>query len=211
VATVIFERKLSVGGGMWGGGMMFSRLVVQDEGKKILDEFDISAQKYEEGYWIADAIETVSTIASKTIKAGTRIFNLISVEDVMMREDRINGVVLNWTATGMAKLHVDPLAVKAKVVIDATGHDCQICKIVSEKIGPKLKTSTGKVIGEKSMWAEVGEKAILENTKEIYPGLIVAGMAANAAFGSPRMGAIFGGMLLSGEKAAKIILEEILK
>ncbi len=35
-------------------------------------------------------------------------------------------------------------------------------------------------------------KAIIENTKEVYPGLIVAGMATNAVFGAPRMGPIFG-------------------
>jgi thiamine thiazole synthase len=34
-------------------------------------------------------------------------------------------------------------------------------------------------------------------------------MAANAVFGSPRMGAIFGGMLLSGKKAAEIALEKL--
>jgi len=34
VKTTIFERKLSIGGGMWGGGMMFNRIVVQAEGKK---------------------------------------------------------------------------------------------------------------------------------------------------------------------------------
>jgi len=34
VKTAIFEQKLSVGGGMWGGGMMFSRIVVQDAGKE---------------------------------------------------------------------------------------------------------------------------------------------------------------------------------
>jgi len=28
-----FERKLSIGGGMWGGGMMFNEIVVQEEGK----------------------------------------------------------------------------------------------------------------------------------------------------------------------------------
>ncbi len=36
-------------------------------------------------------------------------------------------------------------------------------------------------------------------------------MAANTVFGSPRMGAIFGGMLLSGKKAAGIILEDVLR
>jgi len=54
------------------------------------------------------------------------------------------------------------------------------------------------------MWAEIGEKEIMENTSEVYPGLIVAGMAANAVFGAPRMGPIFGGMLLSGKRAAEV-------
>mgnify|MGYP001057667462 CR=1 FL=1 len=61
------------------------------------------------------------------------------------------------------------------------------------------------------MWAEVGEKEIIDNTKEAYPGLIVAGMAANAVFGSPRMGAIFGGMLLSGKVAAGAALDILSK
>jgi thiamine thiazole synthase len=58
------------------------------------------------------------------------------------------------------------------------------------------------------MWAEVGEKMIVENTKLVYPGLYVAGMATNAVFGGPRMGPVFGGMLLSGAKVANLILEE---
>ena len=96
---------------------------------------------------------------------------------------------------------------RAKAVIDATGHASEICCILAKKIGPKLATETGGVVGEKSMWAEVGERALMENTKEVYPGLLVTGMAANAVFGSPRMGAIFGGMLLSGRKAAELALK----
>jgi len=211
VKTIIFERKLSPGGGMWGGGMMFSRIVVQNEGKEILDEFNISSDRYEEDYWVADAIESTSAIVLETIKAGTRIFNLISAEDVMIREDnRISGLVLNWSAVELANLHVDPLAIRSKVVIDATGHECEICKIVRNKIGAELSTETGGVVGERSMWADIGEREILNNTREIYPGLVITGMAANAVLGSPRMGAIFGGMLLSGKRAAELILKEIL-
>ncbi|UCH51857.1 MAG: thiazole biosynthesis protein [Chloroflexota bacterium] len=207
VKVAIFERKLSVGGGMWGGGIMFNRIVVQNEAKEILDELDISANQYEKGYYVADAVEAVSTLCSRCLKAGSKIFNLLSVEDVMIREDdRITGLVLNWSAVSLANLHIDPLAIRAKLVIDATGHDAEICRIVARKTGAAME-----VRGEKSMWAEVGEKEIVANTRQVCPGLLVTGMAANAVFGSPRMGAVFGGMLLSGEKVAKLAMDLLKK
>ena len=212
VKIAIFERKLSAGGGIWGGGMMFNKIVVQPEGKEILDEFGITATEYQKGYYVANAVEVASTLCSLAVKAGARIFNLISVVDVVIREaDRVSGLVLNWSPVSIANLHIDPLAIRSKLVLDATGHDCEICRLVTEKVGGKLRTTTGKIIGEKSMWAEVAEKKVPENTKEVYPGLIVAGMAATAVFGSPRMGPIFGGMLLSGRKAAKLAIELLKK
>ena len=203
--VALFERKLSIGGGMWGGGMIFNEIVVQERGKTILDDFGIATKQHEKGYYTADSIECVTTIASKAVKSGVKIFNLISAEDVMMEDSKVTGVVLNWTSVEMAKLHVDPLAIRSKFVIDATGHSSEIAYIIEKKIGPHLKTKSGKVEGEKSMWAEVGEESLEANTKEVYPGVYVTGMAANAVFGSPRMGAIFGGMLLSGKAAAEII------
>lgn len=207
VKVAIFERKLSVGGGMWGGGMMFNRIVVQSEAKEILDELGISCKEYQKGYYVADAVEAVSTICSKAVKAGVRIFNLLSVEDVVIRDnDRIAGLVLNWSAVPLANLHVDPLGIRARLVIDATGHDAEVCRIVARRTGQNLE-----IRGEKSMWAEVGEKAIVENTGQVCPGLLVAGMAVNAVFGLPRMGAIFGGMLLSGRKVAEIAMDLLKK
>jgi sulfide-dependent adenosine diphosphate thiazole synthase len=210
IKVVVFEKQLRVGGGMPGGGMMLNRIVLQEQGKRILDEFDVSARQYQQGYYVADSLEAVSALCWKAIRAGARIFNLISVEDVMVREDdRITGLVLNWSAVAWSKLHVDPLTVRCKVVVDATGHDADVCRIVVQKVGKKLRTKTGDVMGQKAMWAEKGEEEILENTREVHPGLIVAGMTANAVFGSPRMGAIFGGMLLSGKKAAQIASESL--
>ncbi|HON77178.1 MAG TPA: FAD-dependent oxidoreductase, partial [Spirochaetota bacterium] len=45
--VAIFERKLSIGGGMWGGGMMFNEIVIQKEGKDILENFGITCTEYE--------------------------------------------------------------------------------------------------------------------------------------------------------------------
>ena len=207
--VVIFERKLSVGGGMWGGGIMFNEIVVQDEAKKILDEFGVRTRLYEKGYFLADSIESVSTICSKTVKAGARVFNLFSAEDVMVRHKRVCGLVLNWTAVEMAKLHVDPISMKARFVIDATGHAAEVVRIVERKSGIRLKTKSGKVMGEQSMWAEVAENTIVKNSKEVCPGLYTCGMCSNAVFGGPRMGPIFGGMLLSGRKVARDLLKRL--
>jgi sulfide-dependent adenosine diphosphate thiazole synthase len=207
--VVLFERKLSVGGGMWGGGIMFNEIVVQDKAKSILDEFTIKSRVYEKGYYLADSIESVSTICSKAVKAGLRIFNLMSVEDVMVRSKRVEGLVLNWTAVEMASLHVDPITMRAKFVVDSTGHPAEVARIVEKKSGIRLKTKTGKTMGEESMWAEVGEDTIVRNSKEICPGLYACGMCANAVFGGPRMGPVFGGMLLAGKKVAGDLLKKL--
>jgi thiazole biosynthesis enzyme len=205
VRVALFEKKLSVGGGMWGGGMMFPRIVVQKDAKEILDEFGIRYKK-DGDLFVANSIESVAKLASKAIDSGARIFNGISVEDVIIRDDLISGFVLNWSPVLVAGLHVDPLAVKSRFCIDATGHATEICNIVQRKAG-KLNTPTGEIEGEKSMWAEKSETLVVENTREVYPNLYVAGMAANAVFGSPRMGPIFGGMLLSGRRVAELILK----
>ncbi len=207
--VALFERKLSVGGGMWGGGMMFNKIVVQDEGKRILDEFGIKSHNYEDNYHVSDSVETVSTLCSKACQAGLKVFNLMSIEDVMIRGENVEGLVLNWSSVEMGGLHVDPLTIRSKAVIDATGHPCEIVKVVQDKMGAKLNTETGKIMGEKPMWADVGEPSILENTKEVYPGLYVTGMSCNAVYGAPRMGPIFGGMLLSGEKIAHMLIEKL--
>lgn len=207
--VAIFERKLAVGGGMWAGGVMFGEIVIQQKAKEILDEFDIKYRVYEKGYYLADSIEAVSAICSKTVKAGAKIFNLLSVEDVMVRDRCVAGVVLNWTAVELANLHVDPITARAKFVVDATGHVAEVTHLIEKKSGIKLRTKTTKIIGEKSMWAEIAEREILKNSKEVCRGLYVCGMAANTVSGGFRMGPIFGGMLLSGKKVAESILKRL--
>jgi len=208
--VALYERKLSIGGGMWGGGMLFNEIVVQEDAKRLLDDLEVRTIPYQEtGYYTASSVESVSTITSKAVKAGLSVFNCVSVEDVVVKNDRVSGLVINWTAVSMAGLHVDPLSVRSRFIIDATGHDTEVVAMIERKAPGKLATPSGNKEGEKFMNPEEAEKLTLENTKEVFPGLYVAGMACNATFGGPRMGPIFGGMLISGEKVAQLILKEL--
>jgi thiamine thiazole synthase len=94
-------------------------------------------------------------------------------------------------------------------VIVGPGHDCEVARTLERKNNVRLNTETGTVMGERSLFVDEAERTTVENTKEIFPGLYVTGMASNGVSGSYRMGPIFGGMLLSGEKVANLILESV--
>lgn len=213
--VAMFERKLSLGGGMWGGGMTYTYIVVQEESKHILEEMGLTLEKFKDNYYTVDSVCATTTLASKATLAGLQVFNCMSVEDVVLREEngrkRVTGLVVNSSPVEIAGLHVDPLVIESKFVIEATGHDTEVLHTLVRKNDVRLNTPSGGIQGEESMWADKAETDTPANTKEVFPGMYVSGMAANAAFGSYRMGPIFGGMLLSGEKVANEIAERLRK
>jgi len=215
IKTALFETKLAPGGGMWGGGMMFNEIVVQETALHLFQKMDIPYAPYGDGYYTCDSVACTATLISNCVKAGTKIFNLMKIVDVMFRESenkkQVNGLVLQWTPVEHMGLHVDPLTIRARYVVDGTGHPAEVCSIISRKMDARLDTRTGGVLGEMSMWADRGEELTIENSNEVFPGLYVLGMAANAAQGAPRMGPVFGGMLLSGEKIAKKLIHLLKK
>ena len=207
--VALFDRKLAPGGGMWGGAMMFNDIVVQEEAMPIIKELGVSYKEGANGTYIMDSVHTTSALIYQATKAGATIFNCYSVEDVVFHNDAVAGVVVNWAPVIREGMHVDPLTIMAKAVLEGTGHDCEIARVVARKNDIQLNTPTGGVIGERSLNVELGEQTTVENTKEIYPGLFVSGMAANGVSGSFRMVPIFGGMLMSGKKAAELICEKL--
>jgi len=207
--VALFERKLAPGGGMWGGAMMFNQIVVQQDAVEILDEYGITREHFEAGYWLCDSVEATAALIFAAKKAGATIFNCYSVEDVVFQNSTVAGVVVNWTPVQSAGMHVDPLVIMAKSVLDSTGHPCEVSRLLASKNDVTLNTPTGGVVGERSLSIEEGERTTVENTKEIFPGLFVSGMAANGVCGSFRMGPIFGGMLNSGKKVTRLIIEKL--
>ena len=211
IRVAIFERKLAPGGGTWGGGMLFNEVVVQDASLEILDEFGISHKPIPgaPGYNTLDSVEMASGLIFGAVSAGAKIFNAVSVEDIVFRGEQVGGLVINWTPVERLGMHVDPLTVISQCVLDGTGHPSEIMHLAVEKAQLKLATSTGGILGEKPMWVDSGEASTVENTREYFPGLFACGMSANNVMGGYRMGPIFGGMMLSGRKAADLIRRKL--
>ena len=206
--VVLFESKLAPGGGVWGGGMLFNELIVQDDALEILDHFGIAhvPVKGETGYHSIDSVEMASGLIFGAVHAGAKIFNTVKVEDVVFHNDRIAGRVIYWSPVLRLEMHVDPITILAGAVVDATGHPSMVANLIINKAQVKLDTPTGAILGEHPMWVDSGEVSCVENTAEYYPGFYACGMAANNIMGGYRMGPIFGGMLKSGKKVADLIL-----
>lgn len=203
--VVIIERRLAPGGGIWGGGMLFNEIVVQEEAADILRDFGVRLTEVGSGLLACDAVEMAAALILGAVQAGATLLNAVSFEDVVLRDDRVCGVVVQWTPVERAQMHVDPLVIRTRAVLDATGHPAEVLALVARKAGVRLDTPSGGIEGERPMWAERGEESTVEHTRAYYPGLYASGMAANNAMGGFRMGPIFGGMLRSGRKAAELI------
>ncbi len=205
--TVIFEKKLSFGGGMGGGGMLFHKAVVEAPAHELLAEVGCRLEEVRPGLYTLDTAEMIAKLASAAIDAGAKMILGVSIVDLIYRREplAIEGVVVQWSAVELSGLHVDPLGVRAKAVVDCTGHDAELLALAASRV-PGLEL---ELKGYKSMWAHEGERAVVEATGRICPGLYAAGMAVATLHGLPRMGPIFGGMLLSGKKVAELIVSDL--
>jgi thiamine thiazole synthase len=205
VKTLLIESNNYLGGGFWIGGYLMNKLTVREPGERILEEIGVPYKKVKDGLFVADGPHACSKLIGSALDAGSKVINMTKFDDVVIRDDKVAGVVINWTpvsALPRAITCVDPVALESKIVIDATGHDAVVVKSLEER-------GVVDTEGFQGMWVEKSEDAIVEHTQEVYPGLLVTGMAVATTYGSPRMGPTFGGMLLSGEKVAEVAIEKL--
>ncbi|MGC8793917.1 MAG: sulfide-dependent adenosine diphosphate thiazole synthase [Bryobacteraceae bacterium] len=202
--VTVIEKRLAIGGGIWGGGMGMNEVVVQEDALPVLELAAVRGRPREGGLYLADAMELACGLCLTALRAGASVLNLLTLEDVCVHAGRVTGVVVNRTMLYGA-LPVDPIALMGPVVIDASGHEAVAVEKLSSRGLLELPAPRGK-IGDGPMDAAAAERFVVEHTGPIYPGLWVAGMSVCAAYGGPRMGPIFGGMLLSGRKVAEMIL-----
>ena len=205
--VTILEKRLAPGGGIWGGGMGMNEVVVQEEALPIVDEVGVRHRPVEGPLHALDAVDLAASLCVKAMHAGATVLNLITAEDVCVHDGRVTGVVANRTMIS-GQLHVDPIVFAAKATLDGTGHDAFLVECVRRR-GLLEGTSAVGHYGEGPMDATNAEDFVVKHVAEVYPGLWVAGMSVSATYGGPRMGPIFGGMLLSGQRAAEGIMRAL--
>jgi len=204
--VLIIERNNYLGGGFWIGGYLMNKVTVRAPAQEVLEELGIPYEESTKYLYVADGPHACSKLIAAACDAGVKFANMTVFEDVVLREKNVvAGVVINWTpiqALPRQITCVDPVALETRVVLDATGHEACVVKKLEQRGLIKTK-------GEGAMWVERSEDMVVEYTSEVHPGLVVCGMATSTTFGLPRMGPTFGGMLISGKRAAQLILEKL--
>ncbi len=205
--VLVVEQNLGTGGGLRGGGMLLPGFLVEEgEAVQLLRRAGIRLQEVAEGVYAVDPTEFAAKMTTRAIDAGATIVPGVYVEDLVVDyrdggEPRVRGLVVNWTTVFQAGWHVDPLFLEARAVIDATGHDAHLVRLLAKRF-PKLGLA---VPGMSSLDVWKGEKLVVEKTGKIVEGLYVAGMSVAEVYNTPRMGPLGGGMVASGAKVADIV------
>ena len=178
---------------------MMNPVTVREPAQKIWDELGVPYRKINEGLYATWGPHACSKLIAATCDAGVRFLQLTKFDDLVLKDKRVKGVVVNWMPVSALPRNVtcvDPIALESKLVIDASGHDSVAVKRLMERGYVDWK-------GMDPMWVEGSEDAVVDHTGEVFPGLIVSGMSATETHGLPRMGPTFGSMLLSGKKGRK--------
>jgi len=195
----ILEAGVAPGGGAWLGGQLMSAMVVRKPADRFLAELGVPFEDEDDFVVVRHAALFTSTILSKVLQCpNVRLYNATACEDLITKFDplgsagalRVAGVVTNWTLVTLAhglQSCMDPQTITAPVVCSFAGHDGPFGAFAVKRL-----VATGMVerLGNmRGLNMQTAEDYVVNNTREVCPGIVVGGMEMSELDGSNRMGA----------------------
>lgn len=203
--VLVIEQNNYLGGGYWLGGYMMNPVTVREPAQKVWEELGVPFKKVGDGLYLTPGPHAVSKLIASACDSGVKFLNLTKFDDLVLKNGRVGGTVVNWMPVSALPRNitcVDPIALEAKMVIDASGHDSVAVKRLVDRGLVDWK-------GMNPMYVDEGEDQVVHKTGEVFPGLVAAGMSVTETHGLARMGPTFGSMLFSGKKAAEVTAAKI--
>lgn len=210
IKVAIIEQSVAPGGGCWLGGQLFSAMIVRKPAHEFLKDVGVPFEEKENYVVVKHAALFTSTVLSKLLqRPNVKLFNATAVEDLIVKGNKVSGVVTNWalvTLTGHdTQSCMDPNVIEAKVTVSGCGHDGPFGASMVKRL-----RSIGLVKESKGMQcldmnsAEDGMSlvlfrllcrktdlmvliAIVKNTREVAPGIVMTGMELAELDGASRM------------------------
>ena len=160
--TLVVEQNNYLGGGYWVGGYMMNPVTVRAPAQKIWDELEVPYRRISDGLYATWGPHACSKLVAAACDAGVRFLQLTKFDDLVLKNNRVCGVVVNWMPVSALPM---PVAVKRM-----------------------MDRGYVKWKGMDPMWVEGGEDSVVNYTDEVFPGLIAVGMSVTETNGLPRMG-----------------------
>ncbi|KAL3740668.1 hypothetical protein ACJRO7_021874 [Eucalyptus globulus] len=157
IRVVIIKQLVSLGGGAWLGGQLFSAMYGEQD--------SYAAIMYV-------ALFTLTIMSKLLVRPNVKLFNTVGAEDLIVKGGQVAGVVTNW-------------ALGAKVVVSSCSHVGPF-RVAGVKWLKSIRMIE-EVPGMKALDMNTAEDAIVRLTREIAPGMIVTGMEVTEIDGAPRM------------------------
>ncbi len=216
--TLLVERNMFYGGFMWYSSFMGSVATLSGELSKLLDDLGISYFRDGDLVYVSTPILLGRLIAGAA-ESGCSMVNFAVVEDLLVDSQRISGVKGRFIDPSESYKKINnisyidniDLVVRARYTILTTGgeHINRFEKSLSSK---DLYNDIRRfnIASRNDISNESLRELIINNTREIHPGLIVAGAAVAKMVGLSNISRVgYGIPMVSAMKAVEIVVDRL--